>query len=73
MHNAPIPRSTDVSTAENEPRAHFWATTDPPPNTADRNTDLAALEEGSVTLTPLNFDLTCGQMLETMQDWGLRL
>ena len=54
-------------------RDYFWATTDPPPCTADPDTDLAALEEGNVTLTPLDFDLTRTRQLETMRTWGLDL
>ena len=38
-------------------RSYFWATNDPPPRGMEE-TDLTALEEGYITLTPLDFDLT---------------
>ncbi len=52
-------------------RPYYWATGDPPPAAADRESDVSALKAGHVTLTPLRFDLTRHDMLETMKQWSL--
>ena len=39
-------------------RSYFWALSDPPPPLGEHETDLSALRNGFVTLTPLHFDLT---------------
>lgn len=52
-------------------RSYYWATNDPPPITADHETDLTALAKGFVTLTPLDFDLTQRVLLGEMRDWNL--
>jgi len=54
-------------------RTYYWATGDPPPPTGAPETDVAALQRGYVTLTPLQFDMTKTQMLQEMQDWDLKL
>lgn len=54
-------------------RDYFWATTDPPPCTDDPETDLAALQQGFVTVTPLDFDLTQRAQMERMKEWNLNL
>ena len=54
-------------------RTYYWATGDPPPPAGAPKTDLAALQSGYVTLTPLQFDMTKTTMLEEMQNWHLKL
>jgi len=54
-------------------RTYYWATGDPPPPAGPPETDLAALQRGYVTLTPLHFDLTKTTMLEEMNHWDLTL
>lgn len=54
-------------------RDYFWATTDPPPSNDDPHTDLAALQQGFITLTALDFDLTKRDQLETMTQWDLQV
>lgn len=54
-------------------RDYFWATNDPPPKRTDHETDLTALSDGYVTVTPLKFDLTETQMLAPMQSWNLQI
>ncbi|HEV3025756.1 MAG TPA: 5'/3'-nucleotidase SurE, partial [Pirellulales bacterium] len=39
-------------------RCYYWATNEPPPPAGEQETDLTALAQGHVTLTPLGFDLT---------------
>ncbi|MCA9203937.1 MAG: 5'/3'-nucleotidase SurE [Planctomycetales bacterium] len=56
-------------------RDYYWATNDPPPQRlpGQEETDLTALKDGCVTLTPLHFDLTQRPSLERMRDWQLSL
>ncbi len=54
-------------------RDYFWATNDPPPRRTDHPTDLTALSDGHVTVTPLMFDMTDSSVLEAMSGWGLAL
>jgi 5'-nucleotidase len=53
-------------------RVYFWSGPDfgcPDPHP---NTDVAALAEGYITVTPLQFNLTQATMLETMRAWKWR-
>ncbi|MBI85851.1 MAG: 5'/3'-nucleotidase SurE [Planctomycetaceae bacterium] len=52
-------------------RTYYWATTDPPPPT-DTPSDLAALEQGYITLTPMDYDMTKVSALHAMQQWQFR-
>lgn len=52
-------------------RDYYWATNDPPPKRTDHPTDLTMLADGFVTVTPLQFNMTDGVTLGTMQDWKL--
>lgn len=54
-------------------RSYFWATNEPPPPPGTHETDLTALSQGFVTLTPLDFDLTHRPLLAEMEGWNLRL
>lgn len=54
-------------------RTYFWATIDPPPRDDNPETDLSALKEGFVTLTPLHYDLTLQPALATMRNWHFDL
>jgi hypothetical protein len=42
-------------------RTYYWATSDPPPAPTEEETDLSALLEGWITLTPLHYDMTKGE------------
>ncbi len=52
-------------------RPYFWATNDPPPPKGETETDLTALEQGYVTLTPLSYDMTQRDVMEQMRDWSI--
>ena len=39
-------------------RVYYWATGEPPPPTANRETDLTAMAQGAVSVTPLHYDMT---------------
>ena len=54
-------------------RDYFWATTDPPSQDAGQETDLLALQQGYVTVTPLRYDMTDHEALTTAENWNLAL
>jgi 5'-nucleotidase len=54
-------------------RPYYWATNDPPPEPGDSETDLTAVANGYVTVTPLDFDMTKRPVLQEMRQWDLRL
>ena len=54
-------------------RNYYWATNDPPPPREPRETDLSALADGHVTLTPLHYNLTENALLDRMTSWELKL
>lgn len=56
-------------------RSYYWATNDPPPPPSPHESDVTALADGAVTVTPLHFDLTRREMLTALgaQAWNLRV
>ncbi len=50
-------------------RSYFWATYVPPPPPPNHETDVTALSKGSVTLTPLDYDMTSRPALAEMERW----
>jgi len=54
-------------------RTYYWASNDPPPKPTSEASDLTALNEGFVTLTPLQYDMTKPTVLKNMQGWDWRL
>jgi 5'-nucleotidase len=52
-------------------RNYYWATTEIPER-PDHITDVTALHEGLVTVTPLHFNLTEAERLAEMSRWELR-
>jgi 5'-nucleotidase len=54
-------------------RNYYWATNDPPPQPGEQETDLTALQQGFVTLTPLQYDMTQYRVLREMAGWQLKL
>ncbi len=54
-------------------RVYYWLTGGPPSRTADEPTDLSALAEGCISLTPLGYDMTSRPFLRSMQSWNLDL
>ena len=53
-------------------RDYYWATGDLP-RIPPEETDLSAVHQGIVSLTPLHFDLTRVRALEQMQSWSFAL
>ena len=54
-------------------RTYYWATNEPPPQPGEHETDLTALAEGFITLTPLQYNMTHSPRLQAMADWRLSL
>ncbi len=50
-------------------RTYFWSSPDPQPTMGERETDLTALLQGYVTVTPLQYDMTRFAMLDELQRW----
>lgn len=50
-------------------RDYYWATNDPPPDLSGEETDLSALSEGWITITPLQYDMTKWNVLDEMRSW----
>lgn len=50
-------------------RTYYWATNDPPPKQTPHETDLSALAQGHITLTPLQYDMTKRDQLNAMAGW----
>ena len=54
-------------------RTYYWATNEPPPPPEPQPTDVSVLEQGYVSLTPLDYNLTQSKLLLEMQQWELTL
>jgi 5'-nucleotidase len=54
-------------------RTYYWATNDPPPQPEGHDTDLTALTQGFITLTPLQYNMTRHAVLAEMEGWRLTL
>ena len=50
-------------------RTYYWAASDPAPRPTETETDLSALERGSVTLSPLQYDMTDRVAIKDMENW----
>ncbi len=50
-------------------RDYYWATNDPPPKRTDHETDLTALADGHITVTPLKYDMTDITTMAHMGEW----
>lgn len=54
-------------------RLYYWPAPYPPPSFKEFDSDLSALKQGCVTLTPLDYNMTKLPVLERMQSWSLRV
>lgn len=54
-------------------RDYYWSTNDPAPEPTEHETDLIALANGCITVTPLQFDLTKQPLLAQMHHWKLSI
>jgi 5'-nucleotidase len=49
-------------------RNYYWASNDPPPPPSAQDSDVTALAEGVITITPLEYDLTNRTRLDDLRD-----
>lgn len=54
-------------------RSYYWLTGGPAPATPGHETDLTALAQGKVTVTPLDYNMTRQTVLSEMEHWQFRL
>ncbi|HEY6564803.1 MAG TPA: 5'/3'-nucleotidase SurE, partial [Pirellulaceae bacterium] len=54
-------------------RTYYWATGDPSPQGNVEESDLAAIKNGHITVTPLRYDLTRHEQLSELRTWRLRV
>ena len=54
-------------------RPYYWATAYPLSAQKDARTDLSAIAQGAVALTPLDYDMTRNDVLAQMKQWELAL
>lgn len=50
-------------------RPYYWIGGDAPSGKVEPGTDIGALHEGYVSITPVQLDLTAHRLIETMQGW----
>lgn len=50
-------------------RSYYWAASDPAPRPTGQETDLSALDQGYVTLSPLHYDMTDHAAMRRMEGW----
>jgi 5'-nucleotidase len=54
-------------------RRYYWMTGGPPAPRDGVETDLTALRQGDITVTPLHFDMTERSLLDALRGWEFRL
>jgi 5'-nucleotidase len=54
-------------------RPYYWIGGDPPGGNPEPDTDIWAIENGSVSVTPLHMDMTAYGVLRSHGDWATRL
>lgn len=53
-------------------RSYYWIGGDPPDGVREPGTDIGALSEGYVSVTPIKLDLTDQAAIPILEGWGLR-
>jgi 5'-nucleotidase len=54
-------------------RPYYWIGGDPPAGEPEQGTDIGALAQGYISVTPLNLDMTDQAQLAMMSRWSLGL
>lgn len=52
-------------------RPYYWIGGEPPSGVSDEGTDIEALAQGYVSVTPIHLDFTAYAMMDVLEDWGL--
>ena len=58
-----------VSREDPRGRPYYWIGGEAPTGVPEEGTDIGALSEGFVSVTPLHLDMTAYRSMETMRDW----
>ena len=63
----------DVLIKRQDPRgrSYYWIGGEPPTGVVEEGTDIGALAQGYISITPLHLDMTDYQLLKEMKGWGL--
>ncbi len=70
-----ISRNLMIETHDPYGRPYYWMHEEVPLESAEEGSDYAAVRDGKVSITPLRFDQTAWDLLESFQEWeagGLR-
>lgn len=54
-------------------RPYYWIGGDPPGGVPEEGTDIGALAQGAISITPINLDMTDRAELAQLRAWGLQL
>jgi 5'-nucleotidase len=68
-----IYRDVLIERVDPKGRPYYWIGGDPPTGEPEPGTDVGALYEGYVSVTPLNLDLTDQAQMKTLTSWNLHL
>jgi 5'-nucleotidase len=60
-----------ISREDPRGRPYYWIGGLPPKGVADHGTDIWALENGLISITPLNLDMTDHRLIEALKRWQL--
>jgi len=61
-----------VHRADPRGRSYYWIGGDPPEGIPEKGTDIGALSEGQISITPVTLDLTDKEGMDTLRGWNLR-
>jgi 5'-nucleotidase len=64
-----IYRDELVRRADPRGRPYYWIGGDAPTGEPEEGTDVGALHEGYVSITPVQLDLTAHNMIEPLREW----
>ena len=68
-----IYRDALVERADPRGKSYYWIGGDPPDGVPEEGTDIGALAQGYISVTPILLDLTDHKRLEWIASWGLTL
>ena len=66
-------RDVLIRRADPRGRPYYWIGGEPPAGEPGAGTDIGALMQGYVSVTPLNLDMTDERLLAELARWDLRL
>ncbi len=70
---ARVYRDVLIKRLDPQGRPYYWIGGDPPAGEPAEGTDIGALAQGYISVTPLNLDMTDLAQLAKLREWGLQL